>query len=108
MVICGVDALRTGLATHVAIGPSPRSLISNTNHIYSATLHSAGLEYIVKEKSPTDSPQQDRQKRVEWAMITCKVRGLISPGDLVVVAAGRRNHQGVNESLCHYEIQTVV
>merc|ERR1712166_1212354 len=68
----------------------------------------SGLEYIVKEKSPTDSPQQDRQKRVEWAMITCKVRGLISPGDLVVVAAGRRNHQGVNESLCHYEIQTVV
>ena len=37
-----------------------------------------------------------------------QVRGLISPGDLVVVAAGRRNSQGVNESLCHYEIQTVV
>jgi len=67
-----------------------------------------GLEYMEKEKKADESPDVDRQKRIEWGMSMCRERNLIQPGDLVIIGMGRRIEGGENVSLCHFEVQTVV
>lgn len=61
--------------------------------------------HFEEPKVAAETQQQDRQKRISWGMQKCLERGIIQKGDLVVVASGRREEDGTNISLCHYEIQ---
>lgn len=65
------------------------------------------IEYPEKSKSSKMSPGEDRQNRIDFGMKIAIERGYVQAGQTVIVASGRRGKDGVNTSLCSYEVHTV-